>query len=223
VSVEALRGPEGLRRWTNDDILPCPGDVFQERLYCIRWMKTVTEINDAGQEATKTVRRYAAPEAIDLAREARALELLRERFANWQREGFIPSRAIISGYNTDQPIRERGWTHWHHLFTPRQLRFPRPGKDLTVLGEKVCALNQVTLEELRSGSRRAAVVKARREMSQAGVKFWGFSGADIARYLGVTNSCVTRVVSVGGKLSELKERYGSRKGSNPSTLCMNVP
>ena len=20
------------------------------------------------------------------------------------------------GYNTDQPIRERGWTHWHHLF-----------------------------------------------------------------------------------------------------------
>ena len=88
------------------------------------------------------------------------------------------------------------------------LRFPRPGKDLTVLGEKVCALNQVTLEELRSGSRRTAVVKARREMSQAGVKFWGFSGADIARYLGVTNSCVTRVVSVGGKLSELKERYG---------------
>ncbi|MGS0758197.1 hypothetical protein ACVBEH_27985, partial [Roseateles sp. GG27B] len=28
---------------------------------------------------------------------------------------------IVSGYNTDQPIRERGWTHWHHLFTPRQL------------------------------------------------------------------------------------------------------
>jgi putative DNA methylase len=27
----------------------------------------------------------------------------------------------VSGYNTDQPIRERGWTHWHQLFTPRQL------------------------------------------------------------------------------------------------------
>lgn len=92
--------------------------------------------------------------------------------------------------------------------TKGNLRFPPPVKDLTVLAEKVCVLNQVTLEELRSGSRRAALVKARREMSQAGVKFWGFSGADIARYLGVTNSCVTRVVSVGGKLSELKERYG---------------
>ncbi len=40
-SVEALRGPEGLRRWTNDDVVPRPGDVFQERLYCIRWVKTV--------------------------------------------------------------------------------------------------------------------------------------------------------------------------------------
>ena len=108
-SVEALRGPEGLRRWSNDDVVPRPGDVFQERLYCIRW------INAQGE------RRYAAPEAADLARETKVLELLRERFAEWQREGFIPSKAIVSGYNTDQPIRERGWTHWHHLFTPRQL------------------------------------------------------------------------------------------------------
>jgi putative transposase len=88
------------------------------------------------------------------------------------------------------------------------LRFPRPFNNLTALAEKVCALNQVTMEELRSGSRRSAVVKARGEMSQAGVKFWGFSGADIARYLGVTNSCVTRSVSVGINLSELKDRYG---------------
>jgi adenine-specific DNA methylase len=108
-SVEALRGPEGLRRWTNEDLVPRSGDVFQERLYCIRW------INDEGN------RRYAAPEAADLAREAKVLELLHERFADWQRKGFIPSKAIISGYNTEQPIRERGWTHWHHLFTPRQL------------------------------------------------------------------------------------------------------
>ena len=108
-SVEALRGPEGLRRWSNDDVVPRPGDVFQERLYCIRW------INAQGE------RRYAAPEAADLARETKVLELLRERFAEWQREGFIPSKAIVSGYNTEQPIRERGWTRWHHLFTPRQL------------------------------------------------------------------------------------------------------
>lgn len=108
-SVEALRGPEGLRRWTNDDVVPRPGDVFQERLYCIRW------VNSKGE------RRYAAPDDVDQVREAKVLELLRERFADWQREGFIPSKAIVSGYNTEQPTRERGWTHWHHLFTPRQL------------------------------------------------------------------------------------------------------
>lgn len=28
---------------------------------------------------------------------------------------------IEGGYNTDQPIRERGWTYWHQLFNPRQL------------------------------------------------------------------------------------------------------
>ena len=109
-SVEALRGPEGLRLWSNDDIVPRPGDVFQERLYCIRW------VNSKGE------RRYAAPDASDLTREAKVQELLRERFVDWQREGFIPSRAIPqSGAETDRLFRERGWTHWHHLFTPRQL------------------------------------------------------------------------------------------------------
>lgn len=116
-SVEALRGTDGLRRWTNDDLVPRPGDVFQERLYCIRWVKTVIDADGK----SRLSRRYAAPTAADLQREARTLDLVRERFANWQAEGFIPSKAIISGYNTEQPIRERGWTYWHHLFTPRQL------------------------------------------------------------------------------------------------------
>lgn len=109
-SVEALRGPEGLRRWSNDDLVPRPCDVFQERLYCIRWVAA-----DGG-------RRYAAPDDADLAREAIVLELLRERFADWQHEGFIPSKAIPQGgAETDRLFRERGWTHWHHIFTPRQL------------------------------------------------------------------------------------------------------
>ena len=60
-SVEALRGPEGLRRWSNGDLVPRPGDVFQERLYCIRW------VNSKGEH------RYAAPDAADLEREAKVL------------------------------------------------------------------------------------------------------------------------------------------------------
>ena len=97
-------------------------------------------------------------------------------------------------------------------FAKENLRLPRVSKDLTVLAQKVCNLNKLALEELRSGSRRTPVVKARVELSQAGVQLLGFSGAEIARYLGVTNSCVTRAVSSGEKLSDLKKRYGKSVG-----------
>ena len=117
-SVEALRGADGLRRWTNEDVVPRTGDVFQERLYCIRWVKTVTDPDGK----TREIRRYAAPDETDLNREAIVLALLRERFAEWQRQGFLPSKSIPEGgAKTEEPIRNRGWTFWHHLFTPRQL------------------------------------------------------------------------------------------------------
>ena len=117
-SIESLRGADGLRRWTHDDLVPREGDVFQERLYCIRWVKTVTGPNGK----TRQIRRYAAPDEADLRREAHVLALLRERFADWQRQGFIPSKPIPEGGDkTEEPIRTRGWTYWHHLFTPRQL------------------------------------------------------------------------------------------------------
>jgi putative DNA methylase len=117
-SIESLRGPEGLRLWSDDDLVPRPGDVFQERLYCIRWVKTVIRAEGTEEET----RRYAAPDAGDVRRERRTLDLLRERFVEWQYRGFIPSRRIpLDGEKTDEPVRTRGWTNWHHLFTPRQL------------------------------------------------------------------------------------------------------
>jgi hypothetical protein len=109
-SFEALRGPDGLRLWSKEDIIPREDDVFQERLYCIRW------INERGD------RHYAAPDKNDLDREAKVLYLLHDRFIEWQRVGAIPSLPIPEdGAETDRLFRERGWTHWHHLFTPRQL------------------------------------------------------------------------------------------------------
>jgi hypothetical protein len=57
----------------------------------------------------------------DLDREALVLALLRERFDAWQAKGYIPSRRIEPGDETTRLMRERGWTHWHHLYTPRQL------------------------------------------------------------------------------------------------------
>ena len=105
-----------LRKWENEDVVPRADDVFQERLYCIRWVETYSE---EGKQRTR--HHYLAPDGRDLDRERKVRELLRERFTEWQEKGYIPSSRIEPGYNTDQPIRERGWTHWHHLFHPRQL------------------------------------------------------------------------------------------------------
>lgn len=57
----------------------------------------------------------------DLERETKVRRLLDERFADWQSRGYIPSRRIEPGSSNNRPRRARGWTHWHHLFNPRQL------------------------------------------------------------------------------------------------------
>jgi putative DNA methylase len=113
--MQAIR--RGLRMWENGDIVPRPDDIFQERLYCIRWVETYV---DAHGEL-RVRRHYRAPTTADLRREARVLELLRERFDDWQARGYLPGRRIEPGNKTDEPIRTRGWTCWHHLFNPRQL------------------------------------------------------------------------------------------------------
>ena len=140
--MEVIR--RNLRMWENDDLVPRPDDVFQERLYCIRWVEIYYEINDgqevkelkkdqaqalpnfpllleSGELKEKKRRHYRAPSKADLKREQKVLALLKKRFHDWQAKGYIPSRRIEPGAKTDEPIRTRGWTYWHHLFTPRQL------------------------------------------------------------------------------------------------------
>jgi adenine-specific DNA methylase len=106
-----------LRPWTQQDVQPLLTDVFGERLYCIRWVDEWTDRKGKKHR----VRRFMAPTAADLEREAKVLELLLGRLENWQATGVVPRRRIESGAKTDEPIRTRGWTHWHHLFNPRQL------------------------------------------------------------------------------------------------------
>ncbi|MBW2065549.1 MAG: DUF1156 domain-containing protein [Deltaproteobacteria bacterium] len=140
--IEVLR--RNLRMWENEDLVPRPADVFQERLYCIRWVEPYYEmkkggkvvelsrdeamslpdfeaLKQSGKLKEKTRRHYRAPSQEDLRREEKVLQLLRERFSEWQEKGHIPSRRIEPGAETARLQRERGWTHWHHLFTPRQL------------------------------------------------------------------------------------------------------
>jgi chromosomal replication initiation ATPase DnaA len=69
--------------------------------------------------------------------------------------------------------------------------------DLSSLAKKVCDVDGVSMGELRSGSRRREIVNARGVFSWLAVKALGYSGAEVARFLGVTTSCVTRAVSSG--------------------------
>jgi adenine-specific DNA methylase len=111
-----------LRMWENDDIVPRPNDVFQERLYCIRYIEHKEGSNRYGEPTLIKIKHYVAPDENDLEREERVLELLKKRFHTWQEKGYIPSMKIDpDGVKTQEPIRNRGWTHWHHLFNPRQL------------------------------------------------------------------------------------------------------
>ena len=115
VPINVIR--KDMRLWEKSDLHPLPGDVFQERLYCIRWREEVHESNGKITE----IKHYRSPTNQDIQRENLVIEILKERIDIWWEKGYIPKRKIVAGYNTDQPIRERGWTFWHHLFTPRQL------------------------------------------------------------------------------------------------------
>lgn len=107
----------GLRKWQKDEFIPRETDIFQERLYCIKYVHEY--IDERGN--LKNERYYVAPNSDDLEREWKVIDLLSVRFKEWQEKGYIPGSEIDEGYNTSQIIRERGWKYWHQLFNPRQL------------------------------------------------------------------------------------------------------
>ena len=122
--IETLRGdyrlPDSttgnrLRHWEKSDIVPRPDDVFQERLYCIQWITRET----LGAYRPKFF--FAAPTEADLARERTIEKMVRQNLARWQDGGLVPDMPIEAGDKTDELVRTRGWTYWHHLFSPRHL------------------------------------------------------------------------------------------------------
>jgi putative DNA methylase len=122
--VKTLRGDyrdadgntsNALRKWEKLDFKPRPDDIFQERLYAIQWV-TKSTLSSNRQDTF-----FRGVSDDDLAREAKVEKIVSDNLINWQAIGLVPDMQIEPGYNTDQPIRERGWTYWHHLFNPRQI------------------------------------------------------------------------------------------------------
>jgi putative DNA methylase len=111
----------GLRQWGKTDFISEKNDIFRERLYCIRYEYKKEFVDKNGQIKSKVIKYYTAPSYNDFEREKKVIDLLSKNFSEWQKNGYIPNARIEMGYNTDQPIRERGWQYWHQLFNPRQL------------------------------------------------------------------------------------------------------
>lgn len=117
-SLASIRGDEGrgraisneLRRWTREDVAPRDSDIYGERLCCIKWVA-----KDDGREY------FAPPTTHDDAVEARLTKAVADNIVAWQKIGLVPNMPIEAGDETSRLPRERGWTHWHHLFNPRQL------------------------------------------------------------------------------------------------------
>lgn len=126
--IKTIRGdyrlPDGttgnkLRRWEKHDFMPRPDDIFQERLYCIQWITAET----LGKSRQETF--FASVTPADLERERKVEQIVRENLNPWQEAGLVPDMPIEPGEKTDEPIRTRGWTYWHHLFNARQLLIAR--------------------------------------------------------------------------------------------------
>lgn len=104
-----------LRAWGKHDFMPHSDDIFKERLYCIHWMKK----SSLGKSRQETF--FSSPNTEDFSREEKVQNIVAQNISEWQKKGLVPDMAIERGKNTTQPIWERGWTYWHHLFSPRQI------------------------------------------------------------------------------------------------------
>ena len=85
------------------------------------------------------------------------------------------------------------------------LRLARKVVSLPVLIKALAAGEGLEEADVRSGDRRRVVVKARRLFCQLAVRRMGYSGAEVARYLGVTTSAVNRL-ALSQELPDL-EKY----------------
>jgi len=107
-----------LRLWGKNDFKPQLEDIFQERLYCVQWIRP--KRNGKGYDYE-----FRSVTSEDLDRERVVEEYIGKNLNNWKAKGCLPDMRIEVGgpprYQGLDLIRARGWTHWHHLFNPRQL------------------------------------------------------------------------------------------------------
>ena len=126
-NITTLRGdferPDGslgnkLRLWSKDDVIPRADDLLQERLYGVQWMRP-------RQDTSRFEYAFRSVTEGDIKREQIVESYVAAHLSDWQANGWVPDMRIevqkTSQSKTRELVRTRGWTHWHHLFNPRQL------------------------------------------------------------------------------------------------------
>jgi putative DNA methylase len=107
-----------LRPWEQSEFMARPDDLLQDRLYCIQWTRPKKKGRAYDYE-------FRAVTEDDLSREIAIQKFMSQNLSSWQAKGWVPDMRIEIGgpprYQGLDLIRARGWTHWHHLFNPRQL------------------------------------------------------------------------------------------------------
>ena len=106
-----------LRPWEKTDVIFGKDDILNERLFAILWIK------DDGTKRPPT--EYRSVTRADLERERQVTALVAAEIADWQQRGWIPDMRIEIGgpprYQGKSLVLNMGWTHWNHVFHPRQL------------------------------------------------------------------------------------------------------
>ncbi len=174
------------------------------------WQATATVLAAFGRSRRQAVQRYE-----EFVREARARgrrpELvgggLIRSLGGWaqvlavRRKGTqvaSDARVLGSGDFTERLLAEAARRE------QETLRLARKVVALETLGRTLTVREGIPEWELRSGIRRAGVVRARRVFCQVAVRGMGYSGAEVARFLGVTTSAVNRLV-VSEELPEVRK------------------
>jgi putative transposase len=75
------------------------------------------------------------------------------------------------------------------------LRLSSKTRSLSSIAREIVAQEKMAEAALRSGSRRREVARGRKILCQLAVKKLGYSGAEVARYLGITTSAVNRMAN----------------------------
>ena len=124
---------------------------------------------------------------------AQVVSLRRKGMQSAYDDRILGSSDFVSGLLREAEAKEK-----------ETLRLSLKVTDLDSLAKEILKREGVKETELRSGSRRAEVVRARRIFCQLAVKKIRYYGAEVARYLGMTTSAVNRSAN-SKELPEIKD------------------